>query len=124
MIFMRLYSLRKAVILDSLVFSAAHLNPFEINLHMVVDLISIFFMGLLFAYVVLKSGSLLPAIVFHYFHDIFINLVQNTPGADLFSSEALLYLLLWISLVIGVLFTKFVVDHWPAMESNTFESAM
>jgi hypothetical protein len=86
---------------------------------MVVDVISIFFIGLLFTYLVLKTGSLLPAIVFHYIHDIFVLLVQNTPGADETLASALLYAFLWIALVIGAVLTKYIVEHWPTKGSKT-----
>jgi membrane protease YdiL (CAAX protease family) len=80
---------------------------------MVVDFISVFFMGLLFNYLALKTGSLLPGIIFHYLHDIFLYLVQNTPGADEVFAATLLYSFLWIALVIGAVLTKFIVERWP-----------
>jgi hypothetical protein len=70
-------------------------------------------MGLLFTYLVLKTGSLLPAIVFHYVHDIFIFFVQNTPGADETIASVLLYAFLWIALILGAFLTKTIVEHWP-----------
>jgi membrane protease YdiL (CAAX protease family) len=76
-------------------------------------------MGLLFTYLVLKTGSLLPAIIFHYVHDIFINLVQNTPGADETMAAGLLFGLLWISLIVGALGTKYVVARWPNKEPES-----
>jgi hypothetical protein len=85
---------------------------------MIVDLVSIFFMGLLFIYIVLKTGSLLPAVVFHYVHDIFVLLVQNTPGADKVLAATLLYSFLWIALAIGAVLTKYIVEHWPMKESK------
>jgi membrane protease YdiL (CAAX protease family) len=113
-LFMRLYPERKAVFLAALLFAVAHLNPMAIDLDRIVDVVSIFFMGLLFTYLVLKTGSLLPAIVFHYVHDIFLLLVQNTPGADETLASALLYGFLWIALAIGAVLTKTIVEHWPA----------
>jgi membrane protease YdiL (CAAX protease family) len=84
-----------------------------INLEMIVDLVSIFSIGLLFTYLVLKTGSLLPAIIFHYVHDIFVLLVQNTPGADETLALARMYAFLWIALVIGAVLTKYIVERWP-----------
>jgi hypothetical protein len=89
---------------------------------MIVDVVSIFFVGLLFTYLVLKTGSLLPAIVFHYVHDIFVMLVQNTSGADKTLSIALLYAFLWIALVIGAVLTKYIVERWPTKGSKTLAS--
>jgi membrane protease YdiL (CAAX protease family) len=112
-LFMRLFSRRIAIFFSAFFFALVHLNPLTATLGKVVDVISIFFLGLLFTYVVLKTGSLLPAIVFHYVHDIFVLLVQNTPGADETLASALLFALLWIALVVGAVLTKYVVEHWP-----------
>jgi membrane protease YdiL (CAAX protease family) len=112
-LFMRLFPLRKAVFFSTLLFAVAHLNPMAMNLEVIVDVISIFFIGLLLTYLVLKTGSLLPAIVFHYVHDIFLLLVQNTPGADETLASVLLYAFLWIALLIGAVLTKYTVERWP-----------
>lgn len=110
-VFMRLYPRRKAVLWTTFAFAVVHLSA--IRLEAVVDVVSIFFMGLLLAYLVLKTGSLLPAIVFHYTHDIFVNLVQNTPGANETTALVLLYAFLWIALAVGTGLTKYTVEHWP-----------
>ena len=121
-LFMRVYPLRKAVFFSTFVFAVVHLNPMAINLEMIVDVVSIFFMGLLFTYLVLKTGSLLPGIVFHYVHDIFVLLVQNTPGADETLASALLYAFLWIALLIGAVLTKYIVESWPTKGANEVAS--
>lgn len=118
-LFMRIYPERKAVFLAAFLFAVVHLDPLNLNLHMVVDFISIFFMGLLFVYLVLKTGSLLPGIIFHYFHNIFLFLAQNTPGANEVLAATLLYSFLWIALVIGAVLTKFIVERWPKKEAET-----
>ena len=119
-LFMRVYPLRKAVFFSTFLFTMVHLtNPMAIDLEMIVDLVSIFFIGLLFTYLVLKTGSLLPAIVFHYVHDIFVLLVQNTPGADKTLALALLYAFFWIALVIGAVLTKYIVERWPTKGAKT-----
>jgi membrane protease YdiL (CAAX protease family) len=119
-LFMRVFPKRKAVFFATFLFAVVHLN--RLTLANVVDVISIFFMGLLFTYLVLKTGSLLPAIVFHYIHDIFVLLVQNTPGADETLASALLFGFLWIALVIGAVLTKYIVEHWPTKGSKTLAS--
>jgi len=98
--------------MSTFLFAVVHLNPLAFSLDHLVDVISIFFMGLLFTYVVLKTGSLLPAIIFHYVHDIFVLLVQNTPGADETIASVLLYTFLWIALLLGAFLTKIIVKHW------------
>lgn len=110
-LFMRVFPERKAIFFANFLFAIVHLNPMAISLHTLVDVISIFFMGLLFTYLILKTGSLLPAMVFHYVHDIFILLVQNTPGADETLASVFLFGFLWIALIIGAFLTKFIVDR-------------
>lgn len=117
-LFMRIYPQRKAIFFSAFLFAVVHLNPMAINLEGIVDVVSIFFMGLLFTYLVLKSGSLLPAIIFHYVHDIFVLLVQNTPGAAETLAAVLLYAFLWIALIIGAVLTKYIVERWPTEDSN------
>jgi membrane protease YdiL (CAAX protease family) len=111
---MRAFPRRRAIITSTFLFAVVHLNPMAFSLEHLVDVVSIFFMGLLFTYLVLKTGSLLPAIVFHYVHDIFVLLVQNTPGADETLSSILLYAFLWIALILGVFLTKVIVERWSS----------
>jgi membrane protease YdiL (CAAX protease family) len=110
-LFMRVFPKRRAIFFATFLFAIVHLNPMNISIAALVDVVSIFFMGLLFTYLVLKTGSLLPAIVFHYVHDIFVYLVQNTPGADETLASALLYAFLWVALVIGAFLTKLIVER-------------
>ncbi len=112
-VLIRLYSLKRAVLWSCFIFAVVHLNAMNLTAEHVVDVISIFFMGLTFTYIVLKTGSLLPAIIFHYVHDIFVMLVQNTPGADPTQASVLLYAFLWAALAIGAFLTKSIVEYWP-----------
>ena len=110
-LFMRMVSQRKAVLLSAFLFAVVHLNPMSISLDGIVDVISIFFMGLFFIYLALKTGSLLPGIIFHYVHDIFVLLVQNTPGAQEPLASVLSYAFLWIALLLGAYLTKKIVER-------------
>ncbi|MBN2566312.1 MAG: CPBP family intramembrane metalloprotease [Candidatus Eisenbacteria bacterium] len=103
-ILLRFYTRRKAVLWMTAIFAIVHINVADMTLWGAVDIVSIFFMGLLFALLVLRTGSLLPAIVFHYVHDVFVLLVQNTPGADEATASILLYGFLWAALAVGALF--------------------
>ena len=47
-LFMRVFPLRKAVFLSAFLFAVIHLNPLALSIEMIVDVVSIFFMGLLF----------------------------------------------------------------------------
>ena len=118
-LFLRMFSRTRAIFFATFLFAIVHLNPTHISTAAVVDILSIFFIGLLFTYLVLKTGSLLPAIIFHYVYDIFVLLVQNTPGADETTALVLLYACLWPALFMGALLTKFIVERWPAKESGT-----
>jgi len=79
---------------------------------MIVDLVSIFSLAAL-RLSCAQGRVLLPAIIFHYVHDIFVLLVQNTPGADATLASALLYAFLWTALIIGAALTKITVERWP-----------
>ena len=122
-LFMRILPKRRAIFVSTFLFAIVHFNPMSIGLHTLVDVVSIFFMGLLFTYLVLKTGSLLPAIIFHYVHDIFVLLVQNTPGADETMGSILLYAFLWTALAIGAFLTKIIVEHWPGKATKTATSS-
>ncbi len=121
-LFMRLYSKRRAVLLSCFLFAMAHIRSMVLNAEQIVDLVSIFFMGLLFAYITLKTGSLLPAVIFHYVHDIFVLFVQNTPGADKILSAVLLYSFFWSALVIAALLAKYIVERRPGMPLDILAS--
>ena len=118
-LFMRVYSQRKAVFFSTFLFALVHLDPMALSPEMIVDVVGIFFMGLLFTYLVLKTGSLLPGIVFHYVHDIFVLLVQNTPGVDKVLASVLLYGFLWGALAIGALLTRYIVERWSTRGTAT-----
>jgi membrane protease YdiL (CAAX protease family) len=113
MLFFQFYDKKKAIFYSTFLFAIIHLSTFPPDLALVVDIVSIFFMGLVFTYLVLKTGSLLPGIVFHYFHDIFINIAQNTPGVSELHRLILFYALLWPALALGVFLTKKIVERWP-----------
>lgn len=115
-ILIRFYGQRKAVLWVTTIFALVHLNIMNVTLEGVVDVVSIFFIGLLFAYLVLKTGSLLPAIVFHYVHNIFVLLVQNTPGATEPMASMMLYGFLWVALAVGAVLTRYIAGRSPARQ--------
>ena len=118
-IMMRFYGQRKAVLWTTALFAIVHVNITNLTLEGAVDIVSIFFIGLLFAYLVLKTGSLLPAIVFHYTHDVFVLLVQNTPRAEEPMASILLYGFLWAALAVGAVLTRNIVEHRPIRKSES-----
>ena len=90
MLFIRLSSQRRAVFLATFL-AIIHLDRFKLDLLMVVDVISIFFIGILYTYLVLKTGSLFQGIILHYTQDFFIYLVQNIPRGDKTLASSLLF---------------------------------
>ncbi len=55
------YGVRRAILLSSLLFAALHMNPYQFT--------SAFFLGILFAWLTLRTGSLIPAILGHAFYN-------------------------------------------------------
>jgi membrane protease YdiL (CAAX protease family) len=110
---MRLYpnSKTQGILWAAFLFALIHFRSYAVE--DLVDLVSIFFIALLCTYLALKTGSLLPGIIFHYVHDIFILLVQNTPGADRTFQLVLFYAFLWSALLIGGIATKLIVERQP-----------
>ncbi len=122
-VLIRLYGTKKGVLWSTFIFAVVHFNAGNVTVEHIVDIVSIFFMGLLFAYITLKTGSLLPAIVFHYVHDIFVYLVQNAPGADPMRFSIYLYGLLWVALALGAFITKAIVERWPGVSRGSRATA-
>lgn len=83
------YRERKAIVISSILFSVPHLLNLlgvaittESILSALAQLVYTFFLGLLFAYLVIRTDSLLPAIIVHYVIVAIGPLVIFTPGAD------------------------------------------
>jgi len=116
-LFMRVFAQqRKAVFWASFLFAMVHVNVMALSVDMIADVVSVFFIGLLLAYLVLETGSLLSGIIFHYVYDIFVLFVQNTPGADEPLASILLHGSLWVAIALGALLTRYVVARWPKRE--------
>ena len=120
-LFFRFNNKKKAIFYSTFLFAIIHLNTFPPDIETLIDILSIFFMGLVFTYLVLKTGSLLSGIIFHYVHDIFVLLVQNTPGTNKVIELSLFYTFLWAALGIGVFATKKIVERWPNITTKQRE---
>lgn len=118
-ILVRFMTQRRAVLWVTAVFAVVHLNFMNVTFEGIVDMVSLFFIGLLFAYLVLETGSLLPAIVFHYVHDIFVLLVQNTPGAEEPMASIRLYGFLWVALAVAAVLIKYIVERLSVCQSES-----
>ncbi|MFX0134389.1 MAG: lysostaphin resistance A-like protein [Candidatus Hodarchaeota archaeon] len=87
--FLRPYNKEKAIILSAVMFSLAHLFNllgFGISIEAILMVLTqvcyAFFIGMLLAYLVIKTDSLLPGIVIHYLLNAFGPLLTNTPCID------------------------------------------
>lgn len=109
-------SIPKAIIIQSAIFALVHF--YGIALWDIVDIISIFFIGLAFSYVAYKTNSLIPGIIFHFLHDAFNFLVQVPDSSVLSNLEHFLFFLcLWIMLVVGSFIVKLVTNS-QSKENN------
>ena len=91
---------KKATIYQCIIFAILHLGNFDF--WSVIDIISVFFIGLLLTYVARKTNSLIPGIIFHFLHDAFLFLVQVPDGVFIGTFEnVIFYAWLWGMLLIG-----------------------
>ena len=111
-------SLRQAAIIQIILFGLAHIKGFDF--WSLFDTVSVVVIAIGFTYVAYKTRNLLAGIVFHYFHDALLFLVQLPNSIDKGVIENItFYGLLWSMVGIGCLITKLAVDRlWgrPAKE--------
>jgi membrane protease YdiL (CAAX protease family) len=69
--FLKRYSPRKAVVLSAVLFSLIHVNPYQ--------MLSAFFMGLMFAWLRIRTKSLWPCIYLHIVHNLIVFSVGSLP---------------------------------------------
>jgi len=88
-LFLRRYSEKTAIFLDALFFSIMHLTNLigrEITdltlVYVGSQLVYTFFAGLFFAYMLVKTSSLIPCIITHYMVDAFIGIFTYATSAD------------------------------------------
>ncbi|MFW9848768.1 MAG: lysostaphin resistance A-like protein, partial [Candidatus Thorarchaeota archaeon] len=88
-LFLKKYGEKESMAISSFLFSAPHLLNLlgvavtaDMILMAMAQLVYAFLLGLVFAYLVLRTGSLLPSIIIHYFIVAIGPLFIFTPGAD------------------------------------------
>ncbi|MFW9794917.1 MAG: lysostaphin resistance A-like protein [Candidatus Thorarchaeota archaeon] len=98
-VLLKKYSEKEAIVFSSILFAGPHLLNLlgvsitaEMILGALAQLVYTFFLGLLFAYLVIRTDSLLPAIVVHYVIVAIGPLVIFTPGANPLLKSVLLML--------------------------------
>ena len=119
--FMRVYSEKKSILITGLGFSLLHLLnlvdgvPLEFVLRQVIFTAG---MGIFYGILVIRSNSLLPAMVFHYLVNLFVGsftfYIQNYPP----ESTQILYLLVTIPITTLLLigWVKFYSQKWFSKE--------
>jgi len=103
-------SLKQATVIQVALFGLVHIKG--LDLWAMVDAFSVAIMALGFTYTAHKTNTLLAGIVFHYFHDALLFLVQLPDGTYTGVSENILfYCLLWLMVGAGCGVTKFTSDR-------------
>lgn len=95
-------SIAKAFWLQTAIFAVCHITGFTLGA--VVEVISVFIIGLTFSFVALRTRALIAGIIYHYIHDAFLFLVQNPNGEYFgFTDNATFYLFLWAALLVNLM---------------------
>ncbi|MFX0102578.1 MAG: lysostaphin resistance A-like protein [Candidatus Hodarchaeota archaeon] len=112
-----LKNLKKAVIVQTVIFAFFHIRSFE--LWALVDVFSVFLIALALTYTAFKTNSLIPCIVFHYIHDAFLFLFQ-VPNGDFFGiyENVVSFTCLWMMLGLGALITSILSKKWNIKDST------
>jgi membrane protease YdiL (CAAX protease family) len=106
-------SLRMAAAIQIVIFGVSHFKGMSITSG--IDGISVMIMGIGFTYTAYKTRSLVAGIVFHYFHDAFLFVVQ-VPGSVQTSvlDTVFFYVFLWLMVGLGCLITKWAIEKFKA----------
>ncbi len=109
--------LRKATLLQVIIFSLFHIRGFD--LWGLVDVLSVSVIALGFTYTAYKTRSLIPSILFHFLHDAFLFVVQ-VPGEVVLSNtqNAVFFISLWAAIGIGCLVTKVSTERFSVQEKE------
>jgi membrane protease YdiL (CAAX protease family) len=112
-------SLKKAAIIQVLIFALAHIKGFDF--FSIVDVFSVMIIAIGFTYLAYKTNSLIPGIVFHYLHDTFLFSVQ-IPGGEYigFRDNVFFYSILWLSIGVLIVITKQLSEKYHIMNKYNF----
>jgi len=108
-------SLRKATLLQVIIFSLFHIRG--LDLWGLVDVLSVSIIALGFTYTAYKTRSLIPGIVFHFLHDAFLFVVQVPRDIALTNTQNMVFFVsLWAAIGIGCLITKVSAERFGIQE--------
>jgi membrane protease YdiL (CAAX protease family) len=103
-------SLRQAVVIQLVLFGLMHIKGMDV--WALVDATSVMVLATGYTYVAYKTRSLVAGIVFHYFHDAFLYLVQLPGGIYTGVAEnVMFYGLLWLMVGIGCIIAKLAAEN-------------
>ena len=98
-------NIKKAIALQVFLFTLSHVK--DISLLGFVDIMTVAVIALAFTYVVLKTGNLYAAIVFHFIHDAFLFVVQlPESSAQSIFQQLLFYASVWIGMLVIIMMSK------------------
>lgn len=104
-------SLKKAALIQVVIFSLAHIKGFE--LWDFVDVFTVALLAVAFTYAAYKTRTLLAGIVFHYFHDGLLFFAQRSGDVPLSNSENMLFFgLLWVMIAVAILVIKVAAERF------------
>lgn len=104
-------SLRKAAVIQIVIFGLSHIKG--MSMISGIDVISVMIMGIGFTYTAYKTRSLAAGIVFHYFHDAFLFVVQVPSSVQTsVQDKVLFYVFLWSMVGLGCLVTKLATEKF------------
>jgi membrane protease YdiL (CAAX protease family) len=104
-------SLRQAVVIQVVLFGLMHIKG--VDVWSLVDSLSVMVLALGYTYVAYKTRSLVAGIIFHYFHDAFLYLVQLPGGIYTgVADNVIFYAILWLMVAIGCIIARVAADNW------------
>lgn len=111
-------SYKKAVIFQVVIFTLSHLKDF--SGWGIVDMLTVAVIAIAFTYVVLKSGHLYTAMIFHFIHDAFLFVVQKKDGLETFIEHLAFYTFVWIGMIVIMLVTKYMSNKYNLSEKGKY----
>jgi membrane protease YdiL (CAAX protease family) len=121
--FLRVYDQRKAILFSALVFGALHIfsalggHP---PIYAVGNIVWAAILGIFYAYMTLKADSLLPAMIVHYFGNLFVSAINAYIQANASPLSVALYGIVFtfgiIPTVLMMLWTRFFTARWPGLQ--------
>ncbi len=119
-----LKSIKKAMVLQAVLFTLSHVK--DISPWGIVDILTVGVIAVAFTYVVLRTGNLYAAIIFHFIHDAFLFVVQLPEGSDQSNLQHLLfYASIWLGMFLIMLLVRLLTgDIDKQRSSNIYLKAL